>query len=282
VLIGAGLLLLARVVRQRRISRGLAVALAIAFAFWILAGINRDETRLPTSSRFQYPSAVFLLLVVGEGLRGLRRPPLALAAAALGTALAISGGISLLEREHRDHWVPYADSLRANLGAIEIAGPASDPGFTVFFPPDIRAPAGHYLDAAERFGSPAFSEAEIEAHPEANLGAADVSLAQALGLTLEPPPPGSRPLRCQGLEATPEGLTGLTLFPGSFSFENRGQVPVEILLSRYASEFSVVMGSLEPGLLTSLEIPEDGSQRPWLLGLRGTGPVELCVRGGGS
>jgi hypothetical protein len=276
LLIGGGLLLLARVVRQREISRGLGVALAIGLAFWILAGVNRDETRLPTSSRFQYPSAVFLLLVVGEGLRGLRPPRLALVAAAVVTALSIQGGISLIEREHEERWLPYADSLRAKLGAIEVAGPAADPDFNVFFPPDINAPAGDYLRAVDEFGSPAFSEEEIEDHPEANLATADVELAQALGLALEPPPQG-RPSRCQRLEAAPDGATDLTLYPGAYSFENVGPLPVEILLSRFSSELSVVMGTLEPDAVSALTIPEDSSERPWALGLRGAGPVELCI-----
>jgi hypothetical protein len=277
LLIGGGLLLLARMVRQRGISRGLGVALAIGLAFWILAGVNRDETRFPTSSRFQYPSAVFLLLIVGEGLRGLKRPPLALVAAAVVTALAIQGGISLLEREHRERWEPYADSLRAKLGAIEIAGPAADPDFKVFFPPDIRAPAGDYLSAVEDFGSPAFSEEEIDAHPEANLASADLDLAQALRLTLDPLPRQSRPLRCQTLKASSDGLTGLTLFPGAFSFENRGSLPTEILLGRFSGELAVVMGTLEPRTPSALTIPQDKSEQPWILGLKGSGPVRLCV-----
>lgn len=277
LLIGGGLLLLARVGRQRGISRGLGVALAIGLAFWILAGVNRDETRLPTSSRFQYPSAVFLLLIVGEGLRGLKRPPLALVAAAVVTALAIQGGISLLEREHEERWVPYADSLRAKLGAIEVAGPKADPEFNVFFPPDINAPAGDYLRAVDEFGSPAFSEAEIEAHPDASLGSADLGLAQALGLALEPAPPQGHPMRCQTLKATADGTTGLTLFPGRYSFENQGALPAEMLLSRFSSELSVVMGTLEPGAHNSLTIPRDNSERPWILGLKGSGPIELCI-----
>ncbi|MDT9146072.1 hypothetical protein RSW78_25945, partial [Escherichia coli] len=84
----------------------------------------------------------------------------------------------------------------------------------------------------------AFSAAEIEAHPDASLGSADLELAQALGLALEPLPPQSRPLRCQTLEATAGGTTGLTLFPGSYSFESQGPQPAELLLSRFSDELS--------------------------------------------
>jgi hypothetical protein len=278
LLIAGFLLLVARVVRERRISRSLAVALGIGLAFWILAGFNRDETRLPTSSRFQYPSVIFLLLIVGEGLRGIRRPPAAIVAAGVGTVLAVSGGISLLEREHSERWQPYADSLRSHLAAIEIAGPAANPEFTVFFPPDIKAPAGAYLDAVDRFGSPAFSEEELIADPLANRPGADLTLAQALGLALAPPRPGSRPVRCQTLQATTEGTTGLTLAAGAYSFENLATSPVELRLGRFSEELSVSFGAIEPSTLTALEIPRDSSERPWVLGLNGVGAVELCIR----
>ena len=278
LLVAGFLLLAARVFRERRISRGLAVVLAIGLTFWILAGINRDETRLPTSSRFQYPSVVFLLLIIGEGLRGVRRPTPAIVAAGVGTVLALMGGISLLEREHSERWRPYADALRSHLAAIEIAGPAADRQFTVFFPPDIKAPAGAYLDAADRFGSPAFSEEELIANPRANRPGADLTLAQALNLALAPPRPGSRPVRCQSLQATAAGTTGLTLAPGAYSFENLGTSPVELKLGRFSEELSVSFGAIAPSTLTALEIPRDSSERPWVLGLDGAGTVELCIR----
>jgi hypothetical protein len=277
--VAGALLLVARIVRERRISRGLAVALAIGFAFWVIAGVNRDETRLPTSSRFQYPSAVFLLLIVGEGLRGVRLPRAAILVAGVGTALAVSGGISLLEREHSERWRPYADSLRSHLAAVEIAGPAADPNFVVFFPPDIKAPARAYLDAVDRHGSPAYSEAELLADPTADLAGADLTVAQALGLALTAPAPGNGPVRCQELQATADGATGLTLAPGTYSLENLGSSSVDLLLGRFSDELSVSFGAIEPGVRTELSIPQDRSERPWVLGLEGSAPVELCITG---
>lgn len=278
LLVAGCLLLIARVAYERRLSKGLAVAIGIGLTFWVIAGVNRDETRLPTSSRFQYPSAVFLLLIIGESLRGLRRPPAAVVAAGIGTVLAVAGGISLLEREHSERWRPYADSLRSHLAAIEIAGPAANPDFTVFFPPDIKAPARAYLDAVASHGSPAFSEQELIENPTANRTGADLAIAQALNLALAPPTPSSRSLRCQALQATTDGGTGLTLAPGTYSFENLGASPAELMLGRFSDETSVSFGSIEPGVLTSLAIPGDRSPRPWVLGLVGNGPFELCIR----
>jgi hypothetical protein len=279
ILVGGCLLLMARVFRERGVSKGFAVAVGIGLTFWIIAGVNRDESRLPTSSRFQYPSAVFLLLVVGESLRGLRRPPAAVIAAGVGTVLAVAGGISLLEREHSERWRPYADSLRSHLAAIEIAGHAANPNFTVFFPPDIKAPAGAYLAAIDSHGSPAFSEQELIENPTANRAGADLAIAQALNLALAPPSPSSQSLRCQGLQATADGETGLTLAPGTYGFENLGESPVELMLARFSDELSVSFGSIDPKVLTTLAIPDDASPRPWTLGLIGSGPVELCIRG---
>jgi hypothetical protein len=278
ILLVAGLLLLGlRIAKEGKVSRGLAVALAIGLAFWILAGLNHDASRLPTSSRYQYPSAVFLLLIAAEMLRGLRVPRLATAAAAAVTAGAVVGGLSLLHREHDERWVPYANSLRSSLAAVEIAGPGADPAFPVFFPPSIEAPARDYLNAVGEHGSPAFTEEELQARPASERASADLTIAQALGLALAPPDPRVRTAQCQMLQANAVGYSGLTLIRGGFTLSNRGGADVEVLLSRFADELSVLLGPVGPGVITSLEIPEDASIRPWNLGLRGNGPVRLCT-----
>jgi hypothetical protein len=264
-----------RIFRDRGLSKGLAVALALALAFWILAGLNRSPERFPTTSRYQFPSAVFLLLIGAEALRGIRLPKLVVPAAAAVVLAASIGGISLLEKEHAERWEPAANSIRSSLAAVEIAGPAADPTFSVSIPPSITFSAGTYLDAVAEHGSPAFDEAELMARPEPERVGADLTMAQAMGFVLIPP--HGNPLRCQKLDATSDGATGLTLPPGAFSFENLGQLPAEILLRRFSGEFSVTMGTLEPGVLASIEIPRDRSERPWVLGLKGASPVELCV-----
>lgn len=276
-LIVALIALVVLIYRQRRISRGLAVALAAGLAFWALAGLNRDITRLPTSSRFQYPSAVFLLLIAAEILRGWRPPKLAVAAAVVITGLSLWGGLSLMHQEYRERWKPASESLRAALGAVEIAGDRADPNFVVFFPPDIRVPASTYLNTVEDYGSPAYGEATLLRRPPSERAGADLTIAQAEGLALLAPRPGSRTIACQPLRASAAGPTGLTLLHGGFTLSNRGSVAVEVLLNRFADEPSVTLGLLEPGATTSLKIPGDASERPWLLALRGEGPVRLCT-----
>jgi hypothetical protein len=52
------------------------------------------------------------------------------------------------------------------------------------------------------------------------------------------------------------------------------------MLSRFADEYSVGLGPLEPGVTASLQIPADQSSAPWSLGLFGDGPVRLCTTTG--
>jgi hypothetical protein len=265
-----------RIWRDRGISRGLAIALAMALAFWVLAGLNRSDERFPTSSRYQYPSGLFLLLVMGESLRGLRIPRPALALATVGAVLAAIGGVSLMEREHDERWSPAANAIRSSLAAVELAEPSADPAFPVTFAPNPTVSAARYLDAARDYGSPAYSEAELTERPELERAGADLTMAQALGLSLAPPQTAD--VRCQQLAATASGDTGITLLRGGFTIANQSTAPVEIMLKRFAEgDFSVSLGPLNAGIKTALVIPPDSAERPWLLGLKGNGAVRLCT-----
>ena len=64
-----------RLRRLGRVPRGLLVALAIALAFWALAGLNATIGREPDAGRYQYVGAILLLLIAAELLRGVRIPP---------------------------------------------------------------------------------------------------------------------------------------------------------------------------------------------------------------
>jgi hypothetical protein len=266
-----------RIYRERGVSRSLAIALGLAVFFWMSAGLVREEARLPTSSRYQYASAIFLLLVTAETLRGLRIPKLAVVAAAVVTGLALSGGISLMHREYSERWRPTGEYLRSTLAAVDLAGASAQPGFRVAFAPSPVVTARHYLLAADEYGSPAYSEAELESRSPAELEGADLTLAQALGLSLLPPARGSRTIGCQSLQASAGGETGLTLLHGGFTLANETEADVEVLLSRFAEGFPVSLGPVPPGTRTALTIPVDNSERPWNLGLSGEGPVQLCT-----
>jgi hypothetical protein len=266
-----------RIKRDRKISRGLAVVLVLAFGFWILAGLNRSDERFPTSSRYQYPSALFLLLVLGETLRGSRLPRPALVVATAVAVAAAVGGVSLMVREHDERWRPAADAIRSSLAAVELGQSSVRPDFPVTFAPNPTVSAARYLAAADAYGSPAYSELQLVERPEPERAGADLTMAQALGLALSPP--RARDRRCQSLAASASGETGVTLLRGGFTITNQGPATVvEVMLKRFAQgDFSVNLGPLGPGVKTALTIPPDDSQRPWQLGLRGEGPIRLCT-----
>ncbi len=266
-----------RVYRDRGVSRGLAIALALGVFFWISAALVQNADRLPTSSRYQYGSAIFLLLIAAEALRGLRIPRVAVAIAAAVAVFSLSGGIPLAEREHEERWRPAGESLRSTLAAVDIAGESVEPGYRIAFAPTPVATAARYFDARADYGTPAYSESELETRPKAEKEGADLTLALALGLALRDPAPGERTIACESLQASAEGGTGITLLHGGFTLANETAADVEVMLSRFAEDFPVSFGALPAGAKTALSIPLDGSERPWNLGLRGEGPVRLCT-----
>lgn len=266
-----------RIYRERGLPRGLAIVLALGIFFWVSAALVQNADRLPTSSRYQYGSAIFLLLIGAEALRGLRIPRLAVGFAAAVTVFALSGGIPLAEREQEERWRPAGEGLRSALAAVDIAGASAEPGYRIAFAPTPVATAARYLDARAQYGTPAYTESELEARPEAEKENADLVLAQALGLALTEPAPGDRTIACEPLRASPEGETGVTLLHGGFSLENEAGADVEVLLGRFAAGLPVSFGALPAGVRTALPIPVDGSRRPWILGLKGEGPVRLCT-----
>jgi hypothetical protein len=270
-------LVVARIAQLRRVPRGLAIVLAIAFTFWVLTGLLPGPLHPPTASRYQFMSAIFLLLIVAETIRGLRVPELAVVVTAVVAGLAVAGGISLLHRQYTERWRPFADSTRYYLAAVEIAGDSADPTFRISFPPTLSVYDRTYLDTVRRYGSPAYGESKLAAADPTARAAADLTIAQSLGLALASPQPSAHTLGCQPLQASATGETGLTLLHGGFTFDNGSDAPVEVMLSRFADEPSVDLGPLGAGVKTSLQIPSDESTRPWNLSLRGEGPVRLCT-----
>jgi hypothetical protein len=275
VLVAALALAVFRVWRGARISRDLAIVLAIALAFWILAALNRTPDRFPTSSRYQYPSAVLLLLIAGEALRGRRIPKAALVAGAVVTGAAAIGGLSLLHDQYSDRWKPYSDELRASLSGVEIARDSVHPPFMVRLV-SINVSPRTYLSAVDEYGSPAYSEGDLAVRPEGDRAVADQTLASALGLRLAPEQTGRANVGCQTVRASATGNTAVTLVRGGFTVANGGNDDVEVLLSRFSGDLPVDLGPLSAGSTASLAIPIDRSTRPWRLGLRGAGPIRLC------
>jgi hypothetical protein len=276
-----------RLWRLKKVPRPLLVAASIGLTFWVLAAFNATIGRAPDNGRYLYPSAVFVLLIAAELLRGIRVSRNGLLATAAVAALALASNLSFLHQGFVG-WRDVNDQARADLGAVEIARPAAAPAFALNLDTGspwllpVRLPA--YYSAVDAYGSPAYSESELAARPEVQRLEADRALAGALGLALAPrklPPgaPAGRPpsgVRCRELRASAGGRA-VRVSPGSLTLIDRGSSGVEIELGRFSDDLPVDLGTLQPGPGGVVEIPRDLSTRRWRLGLKGQGqPVSVC------
>lgn len=260
----------------------LIVVAAIAATFWLLAGINEKPGRDPHTSRYQYIGAIFLLLIAAELLRGVRLTRVTLAAVFAVTLLAVASNLSFLKQS----WLSYrltSQIERADLAAVEIARDRVSPDFLltedIAGTAYVHIDAGHYLSAADAFGSPAYDENELAAAPEVARNTADVVLANAIGVSFStrPEPAGGR-RGCVVVSPPAEGDTRLVeLPPGGATIEAPRRARAVIRLRRFSTENSpVTVGELAPGRIGILEIPADRSQRPWVLDLEAQAPATVC------
>ena len=300
-----------RVYRLGRVPNRFWVVLAIAAAFWILAGFNQIPGRAPTASRYQYVGVIFVLLIAAELLRGARVAP----RTAPGTvaliftvaAASVASNVYYLSEATSNGYHPISRLEKASLGAVEIARDTVEPGFllteeltgTGYVHVDAQA----YLSARDAFGSPAYDPAEIAESPSAVRFAADKVLFGALRMGLAPAPASALPDRLRspaapgagGLLPIPAGACVAVPSDGSISpllrLPRRGAViraggaPIaNVKLARFASgRFPI---ELTEGVATAatvaLQIPRDRSSVPWKMQLETASATTVCGRGGKS
>ena len=264
-----------RLHRLGRVPRDLWIALALAGTFWVLAGFNVKPGRGPTESRYLLPGAVFVLMIAGELLRGLRVPRAGVAIAYIAGVAVVASNLSVLH----DAYLAYrntSDLIKADLGSLEIARDRivfpirldENVAGTAYVPVTSSA----FLSAADRHGSPADDPAQIAAAPEPARVAADRVLGRALFLGIVP---AHVPLRdCRSVPA-PGGLVGVP--PGGVGIRTSPRAGAELSLRRFAADsFPVTLAPLGPGRAGVLRIPTDRASQPWVLALRSTGTTAVC------
>lgn len=262
-----------RVHRLGRVPRSLWVVLAIVLSFWVLGGVALTSGRAPWVSRYQYPGVALMLLVAVELLRGLRLERRLFAPAVLVVAAAVASNGLFLYLSYQSYERTTAIE-RADLAAVEIVRDRVDPALvleediagTGYVPVEV----GSYLSARDAFGSPAFSEAELEAAPAAAREPADKVLAAGLSLAIAPARPPAAQANCRTLR-TPATVT---VPPGGVLLRSRDGA--EVSLGRFADGFPVDLGTLEPGRWERLAVPTDRSTRSWRMQLDGGGAVSVC------
>jgi hypothetical protein len=285
--------------RDRRITPGLAaalVALGVNLIGPVLAPGGLNIFRQPTAPRYLYPGAIFVLMVVAELLRGrtieVRFRPLALALAVLLFASAMYSNVaSMVDRTRA--LGSNGELLRTEFGALEQARkgvggrlpdglptPKQSAKALVFTAGPVGAPPDQivrtspaYFAITDEFGSPASTRAQLTHASNALIQRADLVLATALGVELEPD--GSAPARresgaCRTLD--PE----VAVPPGRVRVGG-GTSPPRLRLGRLAEDASYGLGWPSGERDASLSLPRAGlGNMPWRLLDSSKGDTRVC------
>ena len=304
--VAAIFLALWRIYRIGRVPDRLWIVLAIAAAFWILAGFNQIPGREPAASRYQYIGVVFLLLIAAELLRGVRVKPGAVLATAVAVfavaAASIASNIDYLNQAYANNYRPASQLEKASLGAVEIARDTVEPGFVLSEELTdtgyVHVEAAPYLSARDAFGSPAYTPAEIADAPPLARFTADKVLFAALRMGLFTVPastlPAVKPSAVEpgaSLVTIPAGACALVPSDGSntplLSLPRSGVVfragadPInEVKLTRFAvGEFPIELEESVPaGATAEIAIPPDRATVPWRMQLETAGTTTVCGR----
>jgi hypothetical protein len=264
---------------RRRIPPLVWIALAVLLAYWLELALGfAPEGRTPVESRYLFAGAVLVLLVAVAALEGIRISRLvAVAIIAVGVVGVLTNIKQLDNAEH--FFSDYAPRARAALGAIEIADgsvspdfrPEAERGLADSVPAHFPVQAGPYLEAVHRFGSYAFSGAELLEQDPPLRESADRVLASAERLALRPG--GGGPVgRCEEMSAGSGGVRELPA--GQISLMTTK--PAEVRLGRFAAGYPVDLGQLKPRAPVSLSVPRDAEARPWRIEITGGAGTRIC------
>ncbi|HEY5815317.1 MAG TPA: hypothetical protein VIS95_03150 [Solirubrobacterales bacterium] len=276
-----------RQIRRPGLPPGFWPVAAAAAANWFLTAFNQIPGRDPSSSRYQYVGAVFVLLLLANLLQGVSFGRRALATGAVVTVAAVAVNVVVLENG-RDSLRQQSVLTQADLAAIEIAKRTVAPEFSLNTEVAgtttlIDVQVAKYLPAVEEYGSPAYTPAELADAPDYGRRQADIVLSQALPLStftrLDAYDPASPGENCVALPvgdpSSPEelrisaGLTRIELAPGPHA---------GFSLRRFATgEYPVITEGAPGGSVTTLRIPRDRAPGyPWYLRVEASQQARVC------
>jgi hypothetical protein len=270
-------------IRNRKRVDPIVWPIAVATVFnWFLTAFNDIAGREPDVSRYQYLSAVLILLLVAALLRGTRITKRWLIVGAVGTALAIGPNLVILH-DGREYFANETIITRSDTAALEIARKTVPPEFA--FAPEIAGTgalidiqADKYFEATEEFGSPAYSQAELEGAQPQGRRQADILLSHALPITAATE---------VGVTGNAEGCTAAGGAAGAPEVELTGEeVRIEVpagteanpQLRRFSDphEFPVSLSPIPAESVMTVHIPADESPHPWFLHVQSSRQVQVC------
>jgi hypothetical protein len=261
---------------------------AAAATNWLLAAFNFIPGREAYQDRYLYAGGVFVLLLATELLRGVRFGSRGLVVAGAVAVMAVAS--NLVPLHHGSTWLKEQTVLtRSDLAAMEIASRTIPPEFSLGSVEVTGTAslalvnAGLYFEAKHRWGSPAYSQAELESAPETGRHYADLVLGAALPVSTvtrpgpfrAAPPAGERCVvlpggaASQGLEVPlSSSLVRIELAPGPHA---------AFSLRRFAAgEFPVLTPGAVGESLTLLRIPRDNASQRWYLHVESKQRARVC------
>jgi hypothetical protein len=296
---GRPLALAALIVVLVQLGRGapvparLAAVLALGVTYWGLTAAFRAQNQgAEAASKYTYLSAVVILLIAAELLRGTRIPRRAVVLVGL---ILVFGSVANFRRlqEGADLLHDSSSHVAAELAAVQLAAQHVDPDYQ---PDPVRAPAiraGPYLEAVDELGSPADTPNEVLGRPEPVRQTADDVLIHALRIG----PFRARPLtaattpRVVSAEGKVERRAPCVVFrpsgaPSSVELRteadlvagNEGNTAAEYRLRSFADGYPpAASGMLAAESRQTLPLGRGQHARPWWILVTAYGPVEFCT-----
>ena len=265
-----------------RIPRSFLVTGAGALCLYLLFALAQDayieygasEVRAATLSRYQLPTALFVVLMAANLLKSLRLPSWSLGVAAVLSLFAISGGIQLMSDKAHERWEPAAAYTKAILTGIELSAPDNPAGQSFRPGTSFDVPVQDYLAAVEAHGSPAVRLAELRSFDPPFRTTADAAMIEASGIMLTGAPPVFAEPACRKTSKKRK----LELAPGPWYVENRGSTDLALSLARISDTPAIGIGAVLPRATAGMELPAGGLKEAWILSFSGDGPAKVCTQ----
>jgi hypothetical protein len=263
--------------RRRQVPVAFLVAAAMALTFWVLSGLNYIPGREFASSRYQYPSVIFLLMLLGGAFAGLRPDRRILKWMATIAVLAIAVNVTALIYTFNDRYKDYEERGLISLTAFDISSETVSPEARVGISLDdvAQVDAEAYLTAVDKYGSPGLSEEEIDKASEEHRDRLDQILVSTLPVQVLPR--GEvRPdrARCKTIAADEEVTDSIKVESSLLFIESEQKVVIR--LGRFGSGTDAAAWQVSRGRPIGYLIPDDNSDRPWRIGFQGDGKVTVC------
>lgn len=280
-----------KLAHDRGASPRLAAVLTLPALFWGLTALSRGHLNEPAASRYLYPGAIFLVLVLAELVRGSMIPRVAAVVLVVFAAYSIRGNLHELDGG-ASGLRGVSQHVKAELTALELARPGVAPDYR---PDPDRMPqirAGAYFAAIDALGSPAESVAALRRQPEEVRSAADRVLLDARRVALGPPavPGGAAPSPAAvagGVVTRDQSCVVLTPSSPMASMElampmarleiDAPVAPVDVRLRAFADAFSnAPRATVTAGAGATLALPAL-RRVPWRVQLSSSGPLRVCA-----